>query len=246
MNSLKMMQARLNQVSDPQKALHSGRFFKSGPGQYGEGDQFRGITVPQLRIIAKEFKAISLNEITEILKSKWHEDRLMALLIMVGQYKKADLGQRNKLHELYLQAIEKKQVNNWDLVDSSAEVLMGSHYEVEEGHASSTGLKLLKEWAKSELLWKRRVAVVACIRYIRNNQFREIETLSLMLIKDKEDLMHKAVGWMLREAGKRDLGFLKAFLRQNATTMPRTALRYAIEKFSENERKAYLAMRSSN
>lgn len=221
----------LEDLGDETIAEHSQRFFKTGKGEYGEGDVFIGIRVPVLRKQVKRFLALDLDEVTHLLESPIHEVRMFGLLLLVERYKKADADERETLFRIY--TAHSHCVNNWDLVDSSAPYIVG-HYL----HAHSK--ELLYNWVMSSNLWERRIAIVATFYFIRNHEFDDTLKLSERLLQDKEDLMHKAVGWMLREVGKRDETVLKGFLKQHYQTMPRTMLRYAIEKFPEVERKRYL------
>ena len=229
--SVKKIQEELESMSDERIASHSLRFFKTGPGQYGEGDLFRGIRVPSLRKLAKKYSYLSLDEVDQVLCSSYHEDRLMALFMMVNLYKKGDQNQQNEVFDLYLERMD--QVNNWDLVDSSAHWIVGPHIE-------STDRSLLDRMAESSNLWERRVAIIATLYYIKKNEFEDTLRISDLLLEDSEDLIHKAVGWMLREVGKRDLQVENLFLQPRYKRMPRTMLRYAIEKFPETLRQDYL------
>lgn len=206
------------------------RFFRTGPGQYGEGDIFIGLKVPVIRKIVNENSDLSLGEIQILLNSKIHEERLAALLVMVDQFKKSD-GDREKLFKLYIRNF--KNVNNWDLVDLSAEHIIGAYLnEKDKG--------LLYELARSKNLWQKRIAVLSTFHYIKNNSFKVTLDLAKILLKDENDLIHKAVGWMLREIGKRNSKIEEEFLNKHYKQMPRTMLRYAIERFPEKKRLAYL------
>lgn len=223
----------LKKLRDPKKAAFFPRFFKTGPGEYGEGDKFLGITVPQVRSVVKTFRDLPLPQIVLLLESPWHEVRLLGVLILVDQSRKGDAKTRQKLSKFYLAHL--KGVNNWDLVDASAPELVG-RVIVEGGDAS-----ILKKLAQSKNLWTERVAVVATFSLIRAKRFKEIQELAQYFFSHPHDLMHKAVGWMLREMGKKDEKVLRAFLDRHTAAMPRTALRYAIERFPEGVRKQYLA-----
>ena len=207
------------------------RFFKTAPGEYGAGDQFVGIRVPVLRKLAKEFRALPLSEVTALLHSPIHEERLLALLILVDGYARADAAGRAKIHAHYLENLDR--VNNWDLVDTSAPYIVGRHL-AERSRA------ILFRLAHSQNLWYRRVAMLATFYFIRQNDFADALRLAELLRDDEHDLVHKAVGWILREIGKRNVAALKQFLDRHAAFMPRTMLRYAIEKLSERERQRYL------
>lgn len=230
MNAQEIIQT-LEELGDLTIAEHSQCFFKTGKGQYGEGDVFIGIRVPVLRKQVKQFLSVDLSEATHLLESPIHEVRLFALLLLAERYEKADAPEQKAIFNIY--KAHTLRVNNWDLVDSSAPYIVGAYLQEQDK-------SLLYDWAVSSSLWERRIAIVATFSFIRNNQFDDTLKLAEMLLQDKEDLMHKAVGWMLREVGKRDESTLKSFLKQHYKVMPRTMLRYAIEKFPEPERKSYL------
>lgn len=211
------------------RALGAARYFKTRKGQYGEGDIFCGLTVPQCREIAHDFNELTLSEIQKLLESKIHEIRLIGLLILVEQYKKAT--NKNTIVNFYLK--NTKYINNWDLVDLSAHKILGNWF-------LDKPTTKLQKLSLSKNLWERRIAILACFPRIAVRDFTLSIDLAKQMLNDKHDLMHKAVGWMLREMGKRSEIHLKAFLNQYANVMPRTMLRYAIEKFPENERKKYL------
>ena len=213
-------------------ARHSAGFFKSGPGGYGEGDRFLGIRVPVTRQLAKRFRDAPERSVLALLKSPYHEERLLAVLLLVGRYQRAGAEERRHVFDLYLD--HRRYVNNWDLVDSSAHLIVGP--ELESGDRS-----LLYELAAGDSLWDRRIAIIATLHFIRNGDFRDTLKLSRALLDDPEDLIHKACGWMLREAGKRDLAVLRGFLKRHAKSMPRTMLRYAIEKLPAAERRQWLS-----
>ncbi len=214
------------------KAAFFPRFFKTGKGEYGEGDQFIGVTVPEMRSVAKEFAHLTLEEIAEALNSPIHEERLTALLILVKKYEKAtEEKTRKKIVDFYFAHVHR--VNNWDLVDLTAPKIVGDYFIEKEK-------KKLYDFAASPNLWKRRIAIVATYAFIRKGKLEDTFRLSELLLNDKQDLMHKACGWMLREAGKKDVKALETFLKKHHSHMPRTMLRYAIEKFPEVQRKAYL------
>ena len=224
---------RMRGLASPERAKASQWFFKTGPGQYGEGDRFLGITLPVLRQLTREFERLPLAEIRALMKSGWHEERLLALLVLVRQYAKGDARSRAAIYRCYLGS--RAGINNWDLVDCSAPQIVGAHLD-------AGGRKFLRELARSRSLWDRRIAVLATFHYIKNGQFDDSLTIARMLLDDREDLIHKAVGWMLREIGKRDQAVLEEFLKANAAHMPRTSLRYAIERFPQPLRRRYLAM----
>ena len=223
----------LRKVASPDRAAGHASFFKTGPGEYGAGDRFLGATVPQLRAIAREYRDMPLKYVVKLLQSPWHEERLLALLIMVGQYARADAPTRQTIHQLYLR--NTKSINNWDLVDSSAAQIVGAHLEPRDR-------RVLRRLARSKSMWERRIAMIATYHYIRQRDFKDALTIAGLLRRDEHDLIHKAVGWMLREVGKRDRGAEERFLRKHARTMPRTMLRYAIEKFPQPLRRRYLSM----
>lgn len=223
-------------LANPKKQKVFIRFFKTGVGQYGEGDQFLGLTVPQQRLLAKKYQHLSLNDIEALLTNPIHEFRLIALIILTHHFQKT-IGRQKKIVDFYLN--HTKWINNWDLVDLSAYKILGEYL-----HAHDIGASVLYRLARSPLLWERRIAIVSTFAFIRDNQLTHTLALSEALLHDTHDLMHKAVGWMLREAGKRDQAQLKQFLNTYAAVMPRTTLRYAIEKFSDSTRKHYLSLRS--
>jgi 3-methyladenine DNA glycosylase AlkD len=221
------------QLADPARAKSSQWFFKTGPGQYGEGDRFLGFTVPVLRTLVSEYAALPLRATASLLKSPWHEERLLALLILVRQYERGDAAARDAIYQCYID--NRSRINNWDLVDCSAPQIVGAH--LQQGSRS-----FLRELARSRSLWDRRIAILATFQYIKANDFADALAIARMLLADREDLIHKAVGWMLREIGKRDRKVLERFLREHVSRMPRTALRYSIERFPDDLRRRYLAM----
>jgi 3-methyladenine DNA glycosylase AlkD len=225
------LQKRLQELANPARAAVSRRFFKTGPGQYGEGDRFLGLAVPQLRRLAREFQAMPLDEVTEALHSAWHEERLVALLILVRQFARGDDGLRKTIYKLYLE--HTALINNWDLVDASAEHIVGAYLA---GRSRAP----LRKLARSPIVWERRIAILSTFHFIKRGDVGETLQLAATLVGDSHDLIHKAVGWMLREAGKRDLAAEREFLDHHAATMPRTMLRYAVEKFPEPLRRHYL------
>lgn len=227
------VQKSLKAKATPERAKSSQWFFKTGPGQYGAGDQFLGVTVPDQRKIAKQFKNLPLAEIELLLASPIHEHRLTALHILVLQFAKADEKNKTKLYRFYL--TNRDHINNWDLVDTSAPYIVGNYLLTHPAEKAK-----LKIWAKSKIIWERRIAVVATWLLIRNKEYDEILQLAEQLKTDPHDLMHKAVGWMLREVGKKNPGTLVNFLNIHANTLPRTTLRYAIEKMTPEQRRYYL------
>lgn len=222
---------KVEQIKNPLKAKILSSFFKTGKGQYGEGDIFYGITVPESRKIAKQYASLQLPEIRKLLGSKIHEERLISLFILILNFEKADDFEKEKLYSFYL--ANTKHINNWDLVDTSAYKIVGAFLFDKDPQR-------LTELVRSKNMWERRIAIVSTFAFIRKNKFQQTLRLATLLLEDKEDLMHKAVGWMLREVGKRDVVSLEAFLLPHYKTMPRTMLRYAIEKFPEITRKKYL------
>lgn len=222
---------RLREAADPERAKVALWFFKTGPGEYGEGDRFLGVAAPVLHRLARDARGLPFLEVLKLLHSPWHEARSLALLILVHAYGRGDEAVRRQIFDLYLTRTDR--INGWDLVDCSAPHIVGAHLE----HRSRGPLK---KFARSKSLWERRIAIVATLRFIRNGEFGPTLEISERLLGDREDLIHKAVGWMLREVGKRDRPTLEAFLAKNASAMPRTVLRYAIERFPEGLRKQYL------
>jgi 3-methyladenine DNA glycosylase AlkD len=230
--TLAAIRAELKQLSDPVRAVHSLRFFKTGPGQYGEGDKFLGLTVPVMRGLVRKYRGLDDAAALELLDSSWHEERLVALLLLVDGYGRGDGPRRNQIHRAYL--ANTRQINNWDLVDASAEYIVGPHLDAGE-------TALLERLARSENMWERRIAIVSTFHFIKRNEFGPTLKIAVLLLRDSRDLIHKAVGWMLREVGKRDRKTLDGFLAIHYQQMPRTMLRYAIERHPERVRKQYLA-----
>ncbi len=228
---LKDLWRELEELGDSEKAQHARRFFKCGPGEYGEGDRFLGIRVPDIRKLARQYAGLSLEAARELLHSEYHEARLLALIILVNRFKRSDPTAQEAIYRLYL--ADTAYINSWDLVDSSAEHIVGAWlFERERS--------ILHTLAKSKLLWERRIAVMATFHFIKQNEFDETLFIAELLLGDSHDLIHKAVGWMLREIGNRDREVEEKFLKQHYKSMPRTMLRYAIEKFPENLRQGYL------
>ena len=223
---------RLRQYANPERAKFSLRFFKTGPGEYAEGDRFLGLRVPDLRRVAREYRSLSLDDLRDLLRSKWHEERALALVILTDQYPRASNPEREAIYRLYLASTDR--INNWDLVDASASQIVGAHL-IDQSKAP------LRRLAKSRSVWERRIAIIATQHFIRAGKFDETLALVQSLLSDSHDLIHKAAGWMLREIGKRDRSALEKFLKKNASRMPRTMLRYAIERFPKAVRKKYLA-----
>jgi 3-methyladenine DNA glycosylase AlkD len=225
------LQKKMQQLQNPEKAGILQRFFKTGPGEYGEGDIFWGIPVPELRKLASSFQDIPENAMVHLLESAIHEQRLLSLLIMIRKFEKGDKREQKRLYELYIKHVQ--FVNSWDLVDTSAGPIVGAHL-MEKSKAP------LYRLARSKNLWERRISIIATFYFIRQGKFSETLTIAKLLLTDREDLIHKAVGWMLREVGKRDLIIAEAFLKAHYQRMPRTMLRYAIERFPQPKRHQYL------
>lgn len=225
----------LKKSGNPVKSKNSAWFFKTGQGQYGEADIFIGVTMPEQRKLIKQYLHLSLKEVKQLLHSPEHECRMCALLILVAQYKKGTEKERENIYTLYLQ--NTKWINNWDLVDASAEHITGPWLEDKKEK-----MKVLSNLAKSKSLWERRIAMLSTFNYIKKGNAKESLQIAKILLKDEHDLIHKAVGWMLREVGKRcSVLEEEIFLKQHYNNMPRTMLRYAIEHFPEEKRKAYLS-----
>lgn len=227
------VQTELRALADPEQARHLIRFFKTGPGEYGEGDRFLGIRVPAQRTIARKYWNLSLDEVAVLVRSEFHEERLSGLLILTYRYPKASTEEKQAIYEFYISHIP--WINNWDLVDVTAPKIVGPWLE-------NRSRKLLYELAGSESVWERRIAILSTMHFIRNDDLKDTLRLAEILLKDTHDLIHKAVGWMLREAGKKDLQKLEAFLERHAGNMPRTMLRYAIEKLPESRRSYYMKL----
>jgi len=231
---LEQIKKDLLELSDPERAKKLSGYFKTGKGQYGEGDIFLGIPVPEQRKVAKRYRDLSLKDIQELLSSKIHEHRLTALIILVSKYEKADDSGKEEIFSFYLKNTE--NIDNWDLVDSSAPKIVGAHL-------FNKDTSILFKLVKSDNLWERRIAILSTSKFITNNDFKDALIISELLLHDEHALIHKAVGWMLREIGKRDQETEERFLNKHCMQMPRTMLRYAIEKFDKNKRKFYLAQK---
>lgn len=237
------VQQALKLAGSPERAKTSAWFFKTGKGEYGFGDKFYGITVPEQRKIAKQFyKSMSLEETFKLLQGKYHEERFTALEILVMKFdlakKEKNLAEQNRIYTHYLK--NTKFVNNWDLVDTSAEYIVGAFLSTKP---LAQRMKVLKGLANSKSLWEKRIAMISCFYYIRHSEFKEALVIAEILLKDPHDLIHKAVGWMIREIGNRDLNTELKFLDKHTLRMSRTTLRYAIEKFPEKLRLKYLKMK---
>ncbi len=230
----------IGECYNKERAANAAWFFKTGKGGYSEGDQFLGATVPKTRVVCKQFQDLPLPEIQKLLDSPIHDHRLGAVIILVGQYKKAkrDAKKRDAIFNLYLKNVRKGRVNNWDIIDTSATYIIGPHEE-------NTDRSLLFELAKSENMWHRRTAILSAAWYLRTGDASTMLALAEILLHDTQDLIQKALGWQLREMGKRvDRQLLLAFLDKHAATMPRTALRYAIEHLPPAQRADYMARKA--
>jgi len=228
---LESLKKELQELADEKQAEILQRFFKTGKGEYGEGDIFLGIKVPVQRNLAKKYSGLSLPKIQELLKSGVHEHRLTGLIILSNKYKQSGKEDKANIFNFYLK--NTKNINNWDLVDLSAPNIVGDFLFDKKKN-------ILYDLARSEDLWERRIAIISTLNFIRKNEFQDALALSEILLNDKHDLIHKAVEWMLREVGKKNEEILEEFLKQHYKDMPRTMLRYAIERFDEEKRKAYL------
>ena len=230
-NTSRTIQKELEVLGSAETAAFLQKFFKTGAGEYGAGDVFRGVRVPVIRSLARKYRVLSLFETEKLLHSSFHEDRLLALFLLVQMFMKGDEATRKTIYDLY--SSNTRFVNNWDLVDSSAPQIVG-------GFLLDKNRRQLYLFARSSDMWERRIAIMATFYFIRQNDFADTLRIAEFLLGDKEDLIHKAVGWMLREVGKRNLETEREFLRSFYRTMPRTMLRYAIEKFPPDERQKYL------
>ncbi len=231
MSSADQVISGLKKFADPVRAEHCQKFFKTGPGEYGEGDLFLGLRVPQTRKLVKVFRGLELSAMEELLQSKWHEARLFALLAMTDAFNRGSDKERTDIYTVYMSNTDK--INSWDLVDSSAPHIAGAYLWNRDRQP-------LYDFAVSDSLWKRRIAIISTQHFIRKNSFDDTLKIADMLLGDKEDLIHKAVGWMLREVGSKNTKKEEEFLKSRYMRMPRTMLRYAIEKFEPDRRKMYL------
>jgi 3-methyladenine DNA glycosylase AlkD len=234
MMTLKLLRQTMREMASPERAAGALRFFKTEPGEYGEGDQFIGLTVPQVRELVRQSDALSEADLLECLHSEWHEERLLALLVLVRRFDKARKDKAVREHLVGLYLANTRWINNWDLVDTSAPQILGTWLLT---HDRSVLMKL----AASKSLWEQRISVLATQAFIRAGLFEDTLLLCQRFLSHPHDLIHKACGWMLREIGNRNLAVLRAFLDRHVRQMPRTMLRYAIEKLPESERKGYLA-----
>lgn len=221
----------IRNLADPVKAKLAQRFFRTGKGEYGEGDRFLGLTMPQIRTVARQFRAMDVREVRKLLVSPWHEDRMTALVLLVDIFRRGDAKSTRQVFDFYL--ANTRYINNWDLVDVSAPTIVGKYLK-------DNDRAVLYRLAKSKNLWERRIAIVGTMSLIRLDDWRDTLKLSKLLLRDEHDLMHKAVGWMLREVGRRDKDVLRKFLDKHAHEMPRTALRYALEHFQAKEKRHYM------
>lgn len=233
-NAARELCRELDGAGDPERARHLQRFFRTGPGEYGEGDRFLGLRVPEVRAIARRHRELSLPDVADVLASLWHEHRQAALFVLADRYRRVEPAEREAIASFYLDHLD--AVNSWDLVDGSAPHILGAHL-LDRDRA------VLYELVASGHLWRQRVAVLATFAFIRAGQFRDTLRLAELLRDHPHDLIHKAVGWMLREVGKRDLATEERFLDRHAARMPRTMLRYAIERFEPERRRSYLGRR---
>jgi 3-methyladenine DNA glycosylase AlkD len=229
MSNLREIRKAVRDLADPKRAAVLQGFFKTGRGEYGQGDRFAGLTVPQVRLLVRRFHPVEFRIITGLLRSPVHEDRLLALLLLVERYRRGTPADRDRAFDLYVRSF--RWINNWDLVDASAPYIVGSHDVVR---------KQLLRWARSPHLWTRRIAMLSTFARLRAGRFGDTLAVAAVLLSDKEDLLHKATGWMLREVGKRDRPALETFLRRHHRRMPRTMLRYAIERLPKARRLAWL------
>lgn len=229
--SLSKARLALKAKSDKARAKIYSRFFKTGPGEYGEGDKFIGVKVPDQRLISKEFRSLDFESLESLINSRIHEERALALFILIIQFKSGTDKDKKKIFQFYIR--NRRGINNWDLVDLSAPHIPGP-YLVDRDRS------ILYKFARSNDLWERRIGILSTFAFIRQDDFRDTLRISEILLADEEDLIHKAVGWLLREIGKRDIKTLESFLKRNHSKMPRTALRYSIERFPEAKRLRYL------
>ena len=228
---IKEIQKELRRYADKNKAQILQRFFKTGKGEYGQDDIFLGVVVPDIRKISKHYKNISFADTSILLKSRIHEERLLALLILVLRYSESNDHDKKKIYQAYLK--NTRHINNWDLIDLTAYHIVGAFLEDKDKHP-------LYNLANSKSIWEKRISILSTFHYIKHGKFSETLRIAKILLRDEHDLIHKAVGWMLREVGKRDLQAEERFLKKHYKEMPRTMLRYAIEKFPESKRQAYL------
>jgi 3-methyladenine DNA glycosylase AlkD len=232
--NLLQLKCDLRKCSNSQQAKVLQRFFKTGPGQYAQGDIFLGVKVPMLRSLAKHYQNLAFNETLKLLKSSIHEERLLSLFILILKYRNAGSLEKEKIYQAYLRY--SRYINNWDLVDATAKHIVGD-FLVDKNRG------ILYKLANSDLLWEKRIAILSTFHFIENNDFGDTLKIAKILIADPDDLIHKAVGWMLREVGKRNIKIEEKFLKKHFLVMPRTMLRGAIERFGQSKRQAYLRMK---
>ena len=233
MSEFKNLKKDLRKYKNSECAKLLSRYFKTGSGQYGEGDIFLGLKVGQIRNLARKYQNASLLTIEKLLASKIHEERVVAVIILIHQFQKVDLRGKNEIYKFYLKNIS--GVNNWDLVDISCHKIIGAYLDI-----SGVSREILYKFAKSNNLWKKRISIITTFQFIKKEEFKEALKIAKILLNDKHDLIHKAVGWVLREIGKKDFVTEEQFLKKYYKKMPRTMLRYAIERFPEKKRQAYL------
>jgi 3-methyladenine DNA glycosylase AlkD len=231
--TLKDVRAAVRALADEERARVSMSFFRRGPGEYGEGDVFLGIRMPDLRTLVKRFAGLPFEDASMLLRSRYHEERMLALLILVRAFRRGDAAARERVHRLYIDGT--RWIDSWDLVDLSAEHVVGGYLADHDPPHD-----LLTRFAGSASLWERRIALLATFHFIKRNEFDEAFRIVALLLDDSHDMIHKAMGWMLREIGKRDQAAEESFLRRHYARLPRTTLRYAIERFPEEVRRAYL------
>ena len=229
--TIRNIRKKLKQLGSKEKAKVLQRFFKTGPGEYGEGDVFIGVRVPDLRKLAKKYQSITIKEVMQLLRSTIHEERFFALLILISKYSKGNEAVKKRIYGLYLHNTQ--FINSWDLVDGSAQYIVGAFL-------MDKSKEPIYRLAKSDNLWERRIAILSTFHFIKHDNYAETLKISKILLSDEQDLIHKAVGWMLREIGKRHMLTEEIFLKKHYKKMPRTMLRYAIEKFPESKRQKYL------
>jgi 3-methyladenine DNA glycosylase AlkD len=232
--SLAAVRARIRALADPARARLVARYFKTGPGEYGEGDRFLGLTMPQVRSVVRQARTLPLAEVARLLESPWHEDRTVALLILVWQFQHGTPAARDAIFNLYLR--QRRRINNWDLVDLSAAQILGPYLDTAKG-------RRVRRLLSSSSVWDRRMAVIATAWSTRERRYAATFEAVETLMTDRHDLIHKACGWMLREVGKRDQAAEERFLDRHAAVMPRTMLRYAVERFSPARRRHYLRLK---
>lgn len=231
MNTIEGIRKKLKSKSNPKRAKIYSRYFKSGSGEYGEGDIFLGVSIPDLRTVARQYINLPLSQIETLLHSRIHEERLLAVIIIVDSFARGDYAEKERIYRFYLKNV--KWINNWDLVDLSAPKIIGCYL-------LGKSKVILYNYAKSKNLWKRRIAIIATFEFIRHANYNETIKIAEILLSDQHNLIHKAVGWMLREVGKRSIQTEELFLKKYYKFMPRVMLRYSIEKFSDHKKQLFL------